>query len=912
MADVDLTKIEGALNDIKSNVSNIQNDVETSKPNFDAGMQKLVSKIDALDTLRAWATTSTGRTSSGRFPTGVSAKISEIAAFQKNISTNTDNIATSAGEINSKIADAVQILRHIEGHITGSSSTTATPSAATGVTATTTDIHSTVKDILTEIKGIRLDLASKIFNTGNDEIDDKLKEIAELEADAKLYRAKMNEYYRTGKVDGKELKGRERRQFEREERRRQKEEQKRRDRTSGKRGGGATAVKAMDFVKGLITEKPSASKLADKGISAVSQASPVVGGILSLIKAVIELGSKQDRATSEFARAIGGGRFGKVSAGESVRNMVRGMPATMGYTADAAYSAMTEVAEARGRTTDRMSSGALKSAIDLKRFGIGADAINNFDTFGKSLEETDRYFAKLYGEVSKKGLSFKNVSKAVNDNLKAAQSHTFANGLRGLQRMAETSTQLKYNMQQVFQLADKVSEVEGAISTSANLSVLGGQFAQFSNPMQLLYEGLNDTGALNERLIKMFGNRASWNKETQQMDMTALDREFVKQAAKAAGLDPNEMISMSLNEGKMRHIGRQIHGVDKDTAEYIKNIAEIGKNGQAYVTLNGKEKAVSELSMADKESLEKESRAKDARENAKLGDIYSETMSIGETLDNLLSYLQEQLGRWVFGLFNRFAAKENNRMTTAQGQGSKELQSKRAQYYNEHASEHRRTNWEFWRWGQEGGTRNTFAENVAKMSEAEINRRLDEDRKKREGTPQSPGGLNPQFRIPGGSGIISGPSHFEGGVKGRNRGQAWEAEGGEYLINKNSSLKYKYELAKIQNGTFNPYAYANDLIKNDMSKHYGAMEVANKGAVSNQMLTQNQPNQVSGTIKVDIPQTITINIAGQGKVGDYDISGIIRNYVDAFMKEAEMRKSFSGFNKEKFYNQAGVVSAFGR
>lgn len=67
MADVDLTKIEGALNDIKSNVSNIQNDVETSKPNFDAGMQKLVSKIDALDTLRAWATTSTGRTSSGRF-----------------------------------------------------------------------------------------------------------------------------------------------------------------------------------------------------------------------------------------------------------------------------------------------------------------------------------------------------------------------------------------------------------------------------------------------------------------------------------------------------------------------------------------------------------------------------------------------------------------------------------------------------------------------------------------------------------------------------------------------------------------------------------------------------------------------------------------------------------------------------
>lgn len=898
MADVDLTKIEGALNDIKSNVSNIQNDVETSKPNFDAGMQKLVSKIDALDSLRAWATTSSGKTSSGRFPAGVSSKISEIAAFQKNISTNTDNIATSAGEINSKIADAVQILRHIEGHITGSSSSTATPSAATGVTATTTDIHSTVKDILAEIKGIRLDLASKTFDTGNDKLDEKLKEIAELEADAKLHRAKLNEYYRTGKVpDGKS-----KRKYEKEERKRQKEEQKRRDRISGKRGGAAFASKALGTATSFITEKPSASKLADKGVSAVSQANPVVGGILGLIKAVIELGSKQDRATSEFARAIGGGRFGKVSAGESVRDMVRGMPATMGYTADAAYSAMTEVAEARGRTTERMSSGALKSAIDLKRFGIGGDAINNFDTFGKSLEQTDRYFAKLYGEVSKKGLSFKNVSKAVNDNLKAAQSHTFANGLRGLQRMAETSTQLKYNMQQVFQLADKVSEVEGAISTSANLSVLGGQFAQFSNPMQLLYEGLNDTGALNERLIKMFGNRASWNKETKQMDMTALDREFVRQAAKAAGLDPSEMISMSMNEGKMRHIGRQIHGVDKDTAEYIKNIAEIGKNGQAYVTLNGEEKAVSALTMQDKEALEKESRAKDVKENAKLGDVYSETMSIGETLDNLLSYLQEQLGMWVFGLFNSLARREGERQVEAQGTGSKELQDKRLQYYNEHGKEHNA----FW------GGRGRWARNVvAKMSEEELDRLLAEDRRKHEGTPESPGGFSPQQHIPGMSGIISGPSHFDGGVKGKNRGQAWEAEGGEFLINKQSSAKYKNELAKIQNGTFNPYSYSNDLIKNDMNKHYGAMEVSNKGISSNKMLTQNQPNQVSGTIKVDIPQTITINIAGQGKVGDYDISGIIRNYVDAFMKEAEMRKSFSGFNKEKFYNQAGVVSAFG-
>ena len=301
--------------------------------------------------------------------------------------------------------------------------------------------------------------------------------------------------------------------------------------------------------------------------------------------------------------------------------------------------------------------------------------------------------------------------------------------------MAEKSTQLKYNMQQVFQFADKVSELEGAISTAANLSVLGGQFAQFSNPMQMLYEGLNDTEALNDRIVGMFGNKAYWNKEKGQMDMSALDREMVKQAAKAAGLDASEMLNMSYNQGKMWHVAKQIGpGVNKDTAEYIKNIAEINEKGQAYVSLNGKETLVKDLTNADKDMLEKESRAKDAKDNAKLGDVYGETMSIGETLDNLLSYLQEQLGRWVFGLFNALARKENNRQEIAQGTGSDELQKKRLQYYNLHASEHSG----FW-----GGRKAWAANVVANMTERELDRELT----KPEG--QSANGINPSLSIPG-------------------------------------------------------------------------------------------------------------------------------------------------------------------
>ena len=93
-----------------------------------------------------------------------------------------------------------------------------------------------------------------------------------------------------------------------------------------------------------------------------------------------------------------------------------------------------------------------------------------------------------------------------------------------------------------------------------------------------------------------------------------------------------------------------------------------------------------------------------------------------------------------------------------------------------------------------------------------------------------------------------------------------------------------------------------------MDKYYRYQSVQpNRSNAPVSQNVQSTPNQVSGTIKVDIPQTITINIAGGGTVGNYDISEIISKYVDQFMKEMMMRKDFSWFNKEEFHNKSSVV-----
>ena len=423
-----------------------------------------------------------------------------------------------------------------------------------------------------------------------------------------------------------------------------------------KYGGGRGVAFGVEKVTGIGSSIAKGVK-ADDVVGAVtgmlSKAGPwgaAAGGVLQLLKGLFDLYAKQDKLASQYVREVGGGKTGKNEIFARTTDWLnKNATWTNGYDNEELLTTAREIAEANGRSINKLSDLSLKSGIDLKRMGIGADAINNFDTFGKSIHETDKYFAKLYGEVSSKGLSFKNVSQEVNKNLKLAQSHTFSTGLRGLERMAERSVQLKYNMQQVATLADKVSTLEGALQASASLNVLGGSFAQFGNPLQMMYEGLNDMESLNERMIGMFGDLSFWDNSKQQMDISAFDKQRVRAAATAMGIDPNEMISMSLNNGKMKRIEGQIgSGLDNKTIEYIKNLAELDENGNAKLTLNGQEKYVSELTNNDREALKNESEAKAAKEGATLGDVWQGTMGIGDKLDNILKYLTTKLGIAVF------------------------------------------------------------------------------------------------------------------------------------------------------------------------------------------------------------------------------------------------------------------------
>lgn len=910
MAD-NLDKIEKALQDVSDKAGKIKdyafeaaNDIMDATSSVSKKNQEMLNLINQINSqIKSSSHPSSSTIDWSKFEGGLTAATNSIAITGNIVVTSINNLSTT-------ITQAINSLNQIQTHINNQSSPSQVQnSGGDGGPSNVNNkkgfesIHSVLEKILavaTEIRDARM---------GQDDKD--IKSVIDLEmknrkTDA-LYVQALQKDPDDFKKMLKEIKHKKAEDIEDERARAYKfkqNEEKNKDNNKTKRGE-EIAETIVGAIKGVMsTERITTGKTVDATIDLVSKLGNVgkaIGLIAQVAKAAFDVGQQGEQRSSDFARAYGGGIVSQRNVKSTAMSVMQSDRAyELGYRLEEAFTAITETTEALGRTAEKLSTRDVESAMMLKRFGLGGQVIGNFDTFGKSIHDTDNFFAELYNSVSKKGLSFRNVSKAVNDNLRMAQKHTFANGLKGLTEMAEKSVQLKYNMQQVASFSDRVSTLEGALQASARLSVLGGSFAQFGNPMELLYEGLNDMEALNERMINMFGNRAFWDSQRGEISMAPEDRVLLKHAAEAAGLNADEMLNLSYNNARRNKIGTQIgNGVSKETADYIKNIGALDKSGNAYVTINGKEKYVNQLTEEDKEALKVESDKKDAMKNADLGSIYGETMTIGEKLQRILDFIQNKLyvaiykgfdflsGGYMAGVNTITDAGEKKRTAIEAAGGTVEqwIQD-RLNKYDELADD---TDLLKKRYG--GLTDRRARINFAKA--------LIGDRSRNYANGYSPDEVDILSNVPG-NGTIGGNLHADGGTPVL-------AERGEFLMNRISSGVYKNELAAMQKLAYNPSVKNTDghVMNADTVSALGMKKVEPKREQSVEQTPRG--GDVSGTIKVDIPQTITINISGAGQIGQYDISNIIKKYVDTFMKEAQIRGNFDGFNKEKFYNQSSVI-----
>lgn len=328
-------------------------------------------------------------------------------------------------------------------------------------------------------------------------------------------------------------------------------------------------------------------------------------GIFNVAKDIISTWGKVNQSTADYVRTIGGSAESMRKLTTETIRFVKEQSIGMKY--NTSMEELVKLQESYNKSIGRSIAltNSQKETMAAMRKVAGDETTIKFaaslENFGLNPDEVGGVVGKMFETASKSGVAWSKYSDNFLNNIKTAQNYTFRNGLEGLQSMAKKAAEIKLDMKQAEAFANKVSTLEGAVKAGANLSVLGGSFAQFGNPLSMMYEGLNDMEGLQDRLINMFGNLGKWNSKTNMVDVSVFDKQRIRAAAEATGMDYSAIMDMIQAKGRSNQVQRQLQrfNFSGEEADFIKNQAQLDKNGNAFMTVQGKRKYLSDLSSSD-------------------------------------------------------------------------------------------------------------------------------------------------------------------------------------------------------------------------------------------------------------------------------------------------------------------------
>ena len=330
-----------------------------------------------------------------------------------------------------------------------------------------------------------------------------------------------------------------------------------------------------------------------------------------------------------------------------------------GMSAEQAMKMRENYAKVTGRATLLTREQMADIAASSKLMGEETvqSAIQMMDNMGSTSQTTMELMDKNYARAVNSGLDTVKASEAFVKNMSLANKLTFRNGVDGISKMTILSQKIKLNLQEVANVADKFSTIEGALQGSAQLQMLGGAGAAFGgNPMQMMYEALSDPEALFQRMANMFADNAIFNRRTGEAEISPLQMQIMREQAKALGMNPDEAVKTAKQQAKLRDIETQWRLGSSDTynsateeqraaimnkAEYNK---ETGHWEVSYMTETGdmKKADVNQLEASDMEAIMKDN-------IEPVQDIRGRVKEIAMTLVGTKERLDSMKDQWMTG-----------------------------------------------------------------------------------------------------------------------------------------------------------------------------------------------------------------------------------------------------------------------
>jgi hypothetical protein len=284
------------------------------------------------------------------------------------------------------------------------------------------------------------------------------------------------------------------------------------------------------------------------------------------------------------------GMLGELSAGfRSEITEAAPVAAGLGISFQELSSSLDEMIVGAGRFTLVNQKTIEDMALTSKFVGTMNELvamIPQFQSISLGVSDTMKVIDKTTKSSLNLGLVSRNVVKELTANLDKLNQFGFKNGIEGMTKLVQKTQQLKMNMSDVLNIADKVMDPDKALEMSANLQVIGGSIGDFNDPIKMMYMATNDVEGLQEALAKSAQSLVTYNQEQGRFQIFGGDIRRAKAMAEQLGMSYKDLSNIAIQAAQrtqaLSDITSQGLNIKEDDRDFLANMAQM-KDGRMVI-----------------------------------------------------------------------------------------------------------------------------------------------------------------------------------------------------------------------------------------------------------------------------------------------------------------------------------------
>ena len=211
-----------------------------------------------------------------------------------------------------------------------------------------------------------------------------------------------------------------------------------------------------------------------------------------------------------------------------------------------------------------LSKAAEDFALIEGATGASADEITTISgqlmRMGQSSADVKDYMEDASQMAKRFGLNSKKAIGDISRNISKMRSMGFTGGEKSLTNMVITAQKLNMNVDEIFDVAKKARNIEGAMEMASELQLAGGSFANI-NPMDLLAAARKGPEELQKILTTMGKDVGKFNTKTGEYEFDPVDVDRLQMIADATGMTLDNVMN-----------GIQKSGLDKVKLDPFKDM----------------------------------------------------------------------------------------------------------------------------------------------------------------------------------------------------------------------------------------------------------------------------------------------------------------------------------------------------